>query len=86
MTRSSGQPYASTSGSLNSMNTTVTTMSNGSSISSRNAPLRSSLKKPKNRDDFGIQNPGFHGANQSPQFERKASVKKVRIVTHSTEV
>jgi hypothetical protein len=51
-------------------------------------PLRSSLKKPRPKPavdpDFGIQNPGFHG--NSPRMERKNSVKKVRIQTHSTEV
>ncbi|CAO1409606.1 unnamed protein product [Diamesa tonsa] len=87
MTVSSGKPYA---GSVGSMNTTLTTMSNGSSVTdstmTSRGPLRSSLKKPRIKDDFGIQNPGFHGTNQSPHFERKGSVKKVRINTHSTEV
>lgn len=92
MTRSSGKPYA---GSIGSVTTTVTTLSNGSSmtdgstIMTSRGPLRSSLKKPRPKppaDDFGIQNPGFHGTNKSPTMERKGSVKKVRINTHSTEV
>ena len=92
MTRSSGKPYV---GSIGSVTTTMTSVSNGSSITdgstimTSRGPLRSSLKKPRPKppsDDFGIQNPGFHGINQSPHMERKGSVKKVRINTHSTEV
>lgn len=92
MTVSSGKPYA---GSIGSVTTTMTSVSNGSTttdgstIMTSRGPLRSSLKKPrvvKPPDDFGIQNPGFHGPNQSPRMERKGSVKKVRINTHSTEV
>lgn len=90
MTVSSGKPYA---GSVGSVTTTMTSVSNGSTftdgsttIMTSRGPLRSSLKKPrpKPNDDFGIQNPGFHG--NSPRMERKNSVKKVRIQTHSTEV
>lgn len=91
MTDSSGKPYASGTngqGSVLSMNTTVTSVSNGSTIdgSVTRSPLRSSLKKPRNRDGLGIQNPGFSGANHSPRMNRTGSVKKVRIQTHSTEV
>lgn len=85
MTDSSGKPYPSTTnghGSVISMNTTVTSVSTGSTIDSslNRSPLRSSLKKPRNRDGLGIQNPGFS------DFNRAGSVKKVRIQTHSTEV
>jgi hypothetical protein len=92
MTASSGKPYA---GSFGSVTTTMTSVSNGSTftdgstIMTSRGPLRSSLKKPRpkvNNDDFGIQNPGFHGSGNSPRMERKGSVKKVRIQTHSTEV
>lgn len=92
MTDSSGKPYVSSNGhgSVISMNTTVTSVSNGSTLdgSVTRSPLRSSLKKPRNRDasGLGIQNPGFSGANLSPRMQRAASVKKVRIQTHSTEV
>lgn len=91
MTVSSGKPYA---GSIGSVTTTMTSVSNGSTftdgstatIMTSRGPLRSSLKKPRPKpaNDFGIQNPGFHG--NSPRMERKNSVKKVRIQTHSTEV
>lgn len=89
MTVSSGKPYA---GSVGSVTTTMTSVSNGSTmtdgtIMTSRGPLRSSLKKPRPKvptDDFGIQNPGF--GNRSPNMERKGSVKKVRINTHSTEV
>lgn len=94
MTASSGKPYV---GSFGSVNTTITSVSNGSTmtdgstIMTSRGPLRSSLKKPKVRtpvDELGagFQNPGFHAVNQSPKMERKGSVKKVRINTHSTEV
>lgn len=89
MTDASGKPYA-TNGSMASMNTTMTSASsvgsNGSTAGSSvtRSPLRSSLKKPKPKDGFGIQNPGFSGS--SPTFSRNGSVKKVRIQTHSTEV
>jgi hypothetical protein len=92
MTRSSGRPYV---GSIGSVTTTMTSVSNGSTmtdgsvIMTSRGPLRSSLKKPRPKpptDEFGIQNPGFHGVNKSPSMERKGSVKKVRINTHSTEV
>lgn len=95
MTHASGKPYA---GSIGSVTTTMTTMSNGSTmtdgtysstIMTSRGPLRSSLKKPRPKpvaDEFGIQNPGFAGSNHSPHMERKGSVKKVRINTHSTEV
>lgn len=78
-------------GSVQSMNTTLTSMSNGSTLDSiTRSPLRSSLKKPRNKDqaqaNMGFQNPGFSGANQSPNMNRNGSVKKVRIQTHSTEV
>lgn len=75
-------------GSVQSMNTTLTSMSNGSTLDSiTRSPLRSSMKKPRNRDaNMGFQNPGFSGANQSPNMNRNGSVKKVRIQTHSTEV
>lgn len=91
VTDSSGKPYSSSTngqGSVLSMNTTVTSVSNGSTLDSSvsRSPLRSSLKKPRNRDALGIQNPGFSGANQSPRMNRVGSVKKVRIQTHSTEV
>lgn len=89
MTASSGKPYA---GSIGSVTTTMTSVSNGSTftdgsstIMTSRGPLRSSLKKPRPKpsDDFGIQNPGF---GTSPRMERKNSVKKVRIQTQSTEV
>lgn len=89
MTDASGKPYL-TNGSTMSMNTTMTSASsvgsNGSTVGSSvtRSPLRSSLKKPKPKDGFGIQNPGFSGS--SPTFSRNGSVKKVRIQTHSTEV
>lgn len=90
MTDSSGKPYSTTlpgGGSVLSMNTTVTSVSNGSTLEgSVRSPLRSSLKKPRNGDGLGIQNPGFSGANHSPRMNRTGSVKKVRIQTHSTEV
>lgn len=92
MTDSSGKPYVSSTnghGSVVSMNTTVTSVSNGSTFdgSLTRSPLRSSLKKPRSRESgLGIQNPGFSGANQSPRMNRSGSVKKVRIQTHSTEV
>jgi hypothetical protein len=91
MTASSGKPYA---GSFGSVTTTMTSVSNGSTLTdgstimTTRGPLRSSLKKPRppKNDDFGIQNPGFHGSSHSPTMIRKGSVKKVRIQTHSTEV
>lgn len=105
MTDSSGKPYrishyydpkgsgsvATTinGGSVQSMNTTLTSMSNGSTLDSiTRSPLRSSLKKPRNKDaaNLGFQNPGFSGGSQSPNMNRNGSVKKVRIQTHSTEV
>lgn len=91
MTDSSGKPYAGSSnghGSIVSMNTTVTSVSNGSTFdgSVQRSPLRSSLKKPRSRDGLGIQNPGYSGSSQSPHMNRNGSVKKVRIQTHSTEV
>lgn len=106
MTDSSGRPYRIThyydpkgsgsvattinGGSVQSMNTTLTSMSNGSTLDSiTRSPLRSSLKKPRQPRDasnIGFQNPGFSGANQSPNMNRNGSVKKVRIQTHSTEV
>lgn len=92
MTASSGKPYVGSFGSVTTTMTSVSngsTMTDGSTIMTSRGPLRSSLKKPRPKvptDDFGIQNPGFHGTNQSPHMERKGSVKKVRINTHSTEV
>lgn len=91
MTDSSGKPYhhsvSGVNGSMASMNTTLTSVSNGSTVESvARSPLRSSLKKPKPRDGLGIQNPGYSGSGQSPTFQRNGSVKKVRIQTHSTEV
>lgn len=84
VTASSGRPYSSINGSVQSMNTTVTTMSNGSTIGSGSVtrtPLRSSLKKPRpqNADGMGIRNPGY-------SENGTGTVKKVRIQTHSTEV
>lgn len=78
-------------GSVQSMNTTLTSMSNGSTLDSlARSPLRSSLKKPRQpRPDqgaMGFQNPGFSGSSHSPNMNRNGSVKKVRIQTHSTEV
>lgn len=90
MTDSSGKPYSGvTNGSTVSMNTTVTSVSNGSTLDSSvtRSPLRSSLKKPKPRPDaLGIQNPGYSGSSHSPTMHRNGSMKKVRIQTHSTEV
>lgn len=89
MTDSSGKPYGSINGSMQSMNTTVTSVTNGSSVGSvTRSPLRSSLKKPRprNNDGLGIQNPGFSGGGSSPTFQRSGSVKRVRIQTQSTEV
>lgn len=93
MTDSSGKPYSGSvttnGGSIMSMNTTLTSMSNGSTLDSvTRSPLRSSLKKPKPRGEntLGIQNPGYSGSGHSPTMQRNGSVKKVRIQTHSTEV
>lgn len=89
MTDSSAKPYSSINGSVQSMNTTVTSVTNGSSIGSvTRSPLRSSLKKPRprNNDGLGIQNPGFSGGGTSPTMQRTGSVKKVRIQTQSTDV
>lgn len=97
MTSSSGKPYA---GSFGSVSTAITSVSNGSTLTdgttstimTSRGPLRSSLKKPRAPraapgDDFaGFQNPGFHGSSNSPRMDRKGSIKKVRIQTHSTEV
>jgi hypothetical protein len=98
MTSASGKPYA---GSFGSVSTAITSVSNGSTLTdgttstimTSRGPLRSSLKKPRprpqpgNGDDFsGFQNPGFHGSSNSPRMDRKGSIKKVRIQTHSTEV
>ncbi|XP_055638600.1 uncharacterized protein LOC129776781 [Toxorhynchites rutilus septentrionalis] len=92
VTDSSGRPYtgssATVSGSVQSMSTTVTSMS-GSTASTTRTPLRSSLKKPRppeGTDALGIQNPGYSGSGQSPRLSRNGSVKKVRIQTHDTEV
>lgn len=87
MTDASGRPYvrsSNTNGSLASVATVTTTVSNGSSLT--RSPLRSSLKKPKPpaADGLGIQNPGF--SQGSPTMQRNGSVKKVRIQTHSTAV
>lgn len=95
MTAESGKPYVvstTNGGSTASMNTTLTSVSNGSTLASTTdgsvtrSPLRSSLKKPKPKDGLGIQNPGYSGSSQSPTMQRNGSVKKVRIQTHSTEV
>lgn len=92
MTDSSGKPYLGGSnghGSIISMNTTVTSVSNGSTLdgSVTRSPLRSSLKKPRvHHEGLGIQNPGYSGASDPPRMNRSGSVKKVRIQTHSTEV
>ncbi|EDW29517.1 GL22724 [Drosophila persimilis] len=95
VTDASGKPYsgirngAGTAGSVASMSTTVTSVSNGSTLDSvTRSPLRSSLKKPRPRPDptLGIQNPGYSGSGSSPPMRRNGSVKKVRIQTHSTEV
>lgn len=89
MTDSSGKPFATgTNGSIASLQTTVTSISNSTSLENSliRSPLRSSLKKPRNHDGLGIQNLGFSGANYSPRMNRTGSVKKVRIQTHSTEV
>lgn len=91
VTDSSGKPYSAGSnghGSIVSMNTTVTSVSNGSTFdgSVTRSPLRSSLKKPRVKDGLGIQNPGYSGSSHSPNMNRSGSVKKVRIQTHSTEV
>ncbi|XP_069703315.1 uncharacterized protein [Periplaneta americana] len=90
MTDASGKPYlrsqppAAANGSIMSM--TTTTSSNGSTAGSvTRSPLRSSLKKPRPKQEgMGIQNPGFSG--HSPTLSRNGSVKKVRIQTHSTAV
>lgn len=89
VTDSSGKPYATgTNGSIASLQTTVTSISNSTSLENSliRSPLRSSLKKPRNHDGLGIQNLGFSAANYSPRMNRTGSVKKVRIQTHSTEV
>ncbi|KAI9588809.1 hypothetical protein GQX74_004652 [Glossina fuscipes] len=93
VTDASGKPYAGIrngSGSVASMSTMVTSVSNGSSTveSLTRSPLRSSLKKPRPRGDntLGIQNPGYSGSGNSPPMRRNGSIKKVRIQTHSTEV
>lgn len=89
VTDASGKPYSGiTNGSMASMSTTLTSVSNGSTVESvARSPLRSSLKKPRPpREGLGIQNPGFSGTGQSPTMNRNGSMKKVRIQTHSTEV
>uniref|UniRef100_T1GF29 Uncharacterized protein n=1 Tax=Megaselia scalaris TaxID=36166 RepID=T1GF29_MEGSC len=90
VTDASGKPYSGIrngAGSVQSMSTTLTSVSNGSTIESvTRSPLRSSLKKPRPRGEHGIQNPGFSGSGHSPPMHRNGSVKKVRIQTHSTEV
>ncbi|CAD7082776.1 unnamed protein product [Hermetia illucens] len=89
VTDASGKPYSGiTNGSMASMSTTLTSVSNGSSADTVvRSPLRSSLKKPRPpREGLGIQNPGFSGSGHSPPMNRNGSVKKVRIQTHSTEV
>lgn len=96
MTAASGNPYAGSIGSVATVATTVTSVSNGSTLTdgsvimTSRGPLRSSLKKPRPKvpttDEFGIQNPGFHASNRSPSMDRRGSVKKVRIQTHSTDV
>lgn len=92
VTDASGKPYAGIrngSGSVASMSTMVTSVSNGSTVESvTRSPLRSSLKKPRPRPEntLGIQNPGYSGSGNSPPMRRNGSVKKVRIQTHSTEV
>ncbi|XP_029733532.1 uncharacterized protein LOC109398212 [Aedes albopictus] len=82
VTNASGRPYSSINGSVQSVTTTMTTMSNGSTIGSGSVtrtPLRSSLKKPRpqNADGLGIRNPGY---------SENGTVKKVRIQTGSTDV
>ncbi|XP_068623101.1 uncharacterized protein [Battus philenor] len=87
MTDASGKPYSTNGhGSVASMNTTATTLTGLSDASTiTRSPLRSSLKKPRPRDQgLGIQNPGF--PDHSPPLNRNGSQKKVRIQTHSTEV
>ncbi|XP_063231882.1 uncharacterized protein LOC134536174 [Bacillus rossius redtenbacheri] len=89
VTDASGRPYspAGANGSVASVATNTTTLSsNGSTAGSvTRSPLRSSLKKPRPRQDgLGIQNPGFSG--HSPTLSRNGSSKKVRIQTHSTAV
>lgn len=89
VTDASGRPYGGfVNGSMASMNTTLTSVSNGSTVdgSVTRSPLRSSLKKPKPKDGLGIQNPGYSGSSHSPTMNRNGSMKKVRIQTHSTEV
>lgn len=63
MTDSSGKPYVYNGhGSLASMNTTATTLTNLSTESSivARSPLRSSLKKPRPPRDDGNPGLGFH--------------------------
>ena len=95
VTDASGKPYVyspasssrqSTAANGSVMSMTTTTSSNGSTAGSvTRSPLRSSLKKPRPKQDgMGIQNPGFSG--HSPTLSRNGSVKKVRIQTHSTAV
>ncbi|XP_037933592.1 uncharacterized protein LOC119668220 [Teleopsis dalmanni] len=91
VTDASGKPYSNirNGSSVASLSTTVTSVSNGSTMESvTRSPLRSSLKKPRPPRDntLGIQNPGFSGSGSSPPMNRSGSVKKVRIQTHSTEV
>lgn len=94
MTDASGKPYVHLPGSSHQQNAangsiisvTTATSSNGSTGGSvTRSPLRSSLKKPRPKQDgMGIQNPGFSG--HSPILSRNGSMKKVRIQTHSTAV
>ncbi|KAJ9590753.1 hypothetical protein L9F63_016269, partial [Diploptera punctata] len=94
VTDASGRPYVHSPGSSRQsgaangsvMSMTTTTSSNGSTAGSvTRSPLRSSLKKPRPKQDgMGIQNPGFSG--HSPTLSRNGSMKKVRIQTHSTAV
>ena len=94
VTDASGKPYVYSPGSSRQstaangsvMSMTTTTSSNGSTAGSvTRSPLRSSLKKPRPKQDgMGIQNPGFSG--HSPTLSRNGSMKKVRIQTHSTAV
>jgi hypothetical protein len=63
----------------------VSSMSTVSTVASTTrGPLRSSLKKSRTTDGFGIQNPGFSGT--SPTLSRTGSLKKVRIQTQTTDV
>ncbi|XP_055380042.1 uncharacterized protein LOC129611113 [Condylostylus longicornis] len=87
VTDASGRPYDDIkNGSVISVDTTLTSVSNSTLESVTRSPLRSSLKKPRPPGELGIRNPGFANHEGSPSMRRNGSMKKVRINVHSTDV